>query len=244
MNNTLNNSLDIWPRRPLLAGLTRSDSRPQVEGRPQVEDRPGLTAEDDRGGGAELLVEILSETPDQRFLQELIHTDAFAPALLERIGTDIPVMHIKREIAGRELLDTDRIKCTRDRLAERTTALEETPLDSAQTVAVLEKSISALLGAWNKRRHRISLEINLEETLGFSGITPALRHQMRIMRILPLEDLNLILLHRSTAVAYDAALALALLIITREKLCKHLLGHEAVIYLDDCTETVVCHKNQ
>ena len=74
--------------------------------------------EDESGRGHELSVEILPETADQGTAQELVHADSLAPAFLEGIPADIPVMHIQCQSAVGEFLDTDGIQGAGDRLGE------------------------------------------------------------------------------------------------------------------------------
>lgn len=122
--------------------------------------------EDDRSRSAQLLVEFLPETPDQRLLEELIDTDAFTLSFFKSIGTDVPMMNIESQHTIGKLLDPYRVQSTGYRFPERTLAGKETALYGTEAVVVLiKKSIGALFGARDKRSHSIPFDVNLEEAL-------------------------------------------------------------------------------
>ena len=74
--------------------------------------------EDEFSRSRKLRIEVLPETADQWTAQELVHSHPLAPAFLESIPADIPMMHIQCQSAVGEFLDTDGIQGAGDRLGE------------------------------------------------------------------------------------------------------------------------------
>jgi hypothetical protein len=198
----------------------------------------GVGGEDEVGCSKELGVEVFAEAADEGGAKELVDADSLAAAFFEGVATDVPMVDVKGERTIGEFLDADRIEGAGDGLGEGATAVEVAALDCAQAVAVFPEGIGTLLGAGDERGDDVALEVDFVEALGLGGGATGGGHKRRVSRVIPLQKPDLGFVQRGAAVADDATLALADLIVTREILGKDVLRHEAVADLDDGSETV------
>lgn len=157
----------------------------------------------------------------------------------------MPSMDIESLAAAGQVGNADWIEPAGNGLAETAFPRKKAFFNRAEAVAVLIKvGIDTFLfpgRAGNHRSDDVSLYVNIKESLLSHDIPTFLLHQRRIDGIIPLQCLNLGLVHRRSAVTVHTATALAFLIIASEILGNHILGNEDISNLNYCSKRVFCH---
>lgn len=168
-----------------------------------------------------------------RFAQKLEYADLFFSAFDEGIPADIPAVKIQSPETVAQQAYPYRVQPAGYGLPEIRLPAEPAFLDGAEAVAVpVKMGVGTFLASRHQRRDHIAVHIYLKEP-GLCHLVPAgLPHLRGEDRIVLLYGPCLTFFKRSTAVTDYAAAAPAFLVITREVLCKNLLRHKTVIYLD------------
>ena len=178
----------------------------------------------------EFVVPLLSETLDERLLQEFVYADTLATALYHCVTTDVPLVEIDRYKVA-HLTQTRRIEVAADGLAPVEASFVEGLLYEAEGATFAVACGKNTIFAVDDGGYKVAVGVAVDNALLGNNGTRLARHFTLDKRESLFEFLDLVECHGSSCVALDTANTFAVRGVAAEILCKNIERDDCIAYL-------------